>query len=53
MTNRLEAEMKLQRERQKPKTHKPECVCWRCRRRRVPKEEFMPSGHTLMRRPER
>ena len=36
MTNKLEAKVELQRESQKPKTHKPECVCWRCRRRLVP-----------------
>jgi hypothetical protein len=32
MTNKLEAKMELQRKPQKPKTHKPECVCSRCGR---------------------
>jgi hypothetical protein len=39
-----EAKMEVQRERQKPKTHKPECACWRCGRHPVSKEESMPGA---------
>jgi hypothetical protein len=45
MANKLEAKMEVQKERQKPKkSHKPGCLCWRCGRHLVPKEEFMPGG---------
>jgi hypothetical protein len=40
MANQPEAKMELQRELQKPKTHKPGCTCWRCGRRLLSKEEF-------------
>jgi hypothetical protein len=41
MENQSEAKMEM-RERQRPKGHKPECLCWYCSRPPVPKEEFMP-----------
>jgi hypothetical protein len=38
-----EAKMELQKEPQRPKTHKPVCGCWRCGWRTVSNAEFMPA----------
>jgi len=38
MANQTEAKMEIHRERQRPKGHKPECLCWYCRRPPVPEE---------------
>ena len=42
-----------QMEPKKTRDHKPECLCWRCRRRMVPAEEFMPGDVGNQRGPRR
>jgi len=44
-----EAEKEFRWKPQKPKTHKPDCLCWRCSRPAVAKEGSMPGGNATNR----